>query len=113
MDHNTENVINEIVKRRPGRPNFFTSEEQKEKMKISSQRHYQKVCEQRKEDVRLYYIENRDAIRERKRLHYLRQKAEQQNLVNQIRNTFFFDLWNYLFFILNKYFIYNIKKTTT
>ena len=36
----------------------------------------------KKEDVRLYYIENRDAIRERKRLHYLRKKAEKQNLVN-------------------------------
>ena len=35
-----------------------------------------------KEDVRLYYIENRDAIRERKRLYYLRKKAETQNSVN-------------------------------
>ena len=71
MDYNTENTIIEIVKRPRGRPKIFTEEEQKEKMKIISHRYYQKVCEQKKEDVRLYYIENRDAIRERKRLYYL------------------------------------------
>ena len=76
MDYNTENIIIEIVKRPRGRPKIFTEEEQKETMKIISQRHYQKACEQKKEDVRLYYIENRDAIRERKRLHYLRKKQK-------------------------------------
>ena len=82
MDHNTENSIIEIVKRKPGRPVIFTKEEQKEKVKIISQRYYQNNCEQKKEHVKLYYIENRDAIRERKRLHYLRKKAEKQNSVN-------------------------------
>ena len=75
MDHNTENVIIEIVKRPRGRPVIFTKEEQKEKIKIISQRYYQNNCEQKKENVKLYYIENRDAIRERKRLHYLRKKG--------------------------------------
>ena len=64
------------IKRKPGRPKVFTEEEQKEKVKIISQRYYQKNSEQKKENVRLYYIENRDAIRERKRLYYLRKKAE-------------------------------------
>ena len=82
MDHNTENVVIEFVKRPRGRPRKFTAEEQKEKVKIISQRYYQNNCEKKKEDVRLYYIENRDAIRERKRLHYLRKKAEKQNSVN-------------------------------
>ena len=81
MDHNTENVIIEIVKRPRGRPKIFTEEEQKEKVKRISQRYYQNNCEQTK-NVRLYYIENRDAIRERKRLHYLRKKAEKQHSVN-------------------------------
>ena len=82
MDHNTENVIIEIVKRPRGRPRLFTEEEQKEKVRIQSRKYYQQICENKKEDVRLYYIENRDAIRERKRLHYLKNKAEQHNLVN-------------------------------
>ena len=82
MDHNTENVIIEIVKRPRGRPRLFTEEEQKEKVKIQSRKYYEQICEKKKEDVRLYYIENRDAIRERKRLHYLRKKAEKQNSVN-------------------------------
>jgi len=76
-------IMDQIPTKRPrGRPKIFTEHEQKEKMKIISQRYYQKVCEQKKEDVRLYYIENRDAIRERKRLYYLRQKEEKINLVN-------------------------------
>ena len=81
MDHNTEYVIIEIVRRPRGRPKIFTEEEQKEKVKIQSRKYYEQICE-KKEDVRLYYIENRDAIRERKRLHYLRKKAEKQNSVN-------------------------------
>ena len=82
MDYNTENNLIEVVKRKRGRPKIFTEEEQKEKMKIISHRYYEKVCTQKKEDVRLYYIDNRDAIRERKRLYYLRKKSEKQNLVN-------------------------------
>ena len=82
MDHNTENVIIEIIKRPRGRPKIFTEEEQKEKVRIQSRKYYQQICVKKKEDVRLYYIENRDAIRERKRLHYLRKKAEKQNSVN-------------------------------
>ena len=70
------------TKRPRGRPKIFTEEEQKEKVKIQSHKYYERICEKRKEDVRLYYIANRDAIRERKRLHYLRRKAEKQNLVN-------------------------------
>ena len=81
MDHNTENVIIEIVKCKPGRPVIFTKEEQKEKVKIISQRYYQNNCEQKKEYVKSYYIENRDAVRERKRLYYLRKKSEKQNVV--------------------------------
>jgi len=76
-------IMDQIPTKRPrGRPKIFTNDEQKEKMKIISHIYYQKVCEQKKEDVRLYYIENRDAIRERKRLYYLRQKEEKLNLVN-------------------------------
>ena len=80
MDHNTENVIIEIVKRPRGRPKILTEEEHKEKVEIQPRKYCEQICEQ-KEDVRLYYIENRDAIRERKRLHYLRKKAEKQNSV--------------------------------
>ena len=82
MDYNTENTIIEIVKRPRGRPKIFTAEEQKEKTKIISQRYYQNNCEQKKEYVKSYYIENRDAVRERKRLYYLRKKEEKLNLVN-------------------------------
>ena len=82
MDYNTENTIIEIVKKRPiGRPKIFTAEEQKEKTKIISQRYYQNNCEQKKEYVKSYYIENRDAVRERKRIYYLRKKSEKQNVV--------------------------------
>ena len=41
MDHNTENVVIEFVKRPRGRPRKFTAEEQKEKVRIISQRYYQ------------------------------------------------------------------------
>ena len=81
MDYNTENTIIEIVKRPRGRPKIFTAEEQKEKTKKNSQRYYQNNCEQKKEYVKSYYIENRDAVRERKRLYYLMKKSEKQNVV--------------------------------
>ena len=45
MDHNTENVIIEIVKRPRGRPKIFTEEEQKEKVKIQSRKYYEQICE--------------------------------------------------------------------
>ena len=48
MDHNTENVIIEIVKRRPGRPKIFTEEEQKEKVKIQSRKYYEQICEKKR-----------------------------------------------------------------
>ena len=49
MDYNTENIIIQIVKKRPrGRPQIFTPEEQKENTKIISQRYYQNNCEQNK-----------------------------------------------------------------
>ena len=81
MTHIT--TMDQLPTERPrGRPKIFTEEEQKEKVRLSSQRYYQNNSEQKKENVRLYYIENIDAIRERKRLHYLRTKAEKQNSVN-------------------------------
>ena len=60
MDYSTENTIIEIVKRPRGRPRKFTAEEQKEKVRIQSQKYYQTNCEKKKEAVKLYYIENRD-----------------------------------------------------
>ena len=67
-------TMDQLPTKRPrGRPKIFTEEEQKEKVKIQSHKYYERICE-KKEDVRLYYIANRDAIRERKRLHYLRKK---------------------------------------
>ena len=80
MDHNTGNTIIEIAKRPRGRPKVFTEEEQVETMKTVSQRYYQKKhSEQKKEHVRLYYVENRDALRERTRSYDLRKKAEKSD----------------------------------
>ena len=36
------------IKRKPGRPKVFTEEEQKEKVRIISQRYYQKNSEKKK-----------------------------------------------------------------
>ena len=70
-------TMDQLQTKRPrGRPQIFTPEEQKEKTKIISQRYYQNNCEQKKEYVKSYYIENRDAVRERKRLYYLRKKKK-------------------------------------
>ena len=47
MDYNTENIISEIVKRPRGRPKMFTNAEQKEQMKIQSQKYDQTICEKK------------------------------------------------------------------
>ena len=69
MDHNTENVIIEIVKRKPGRPKIFTEEEQKEKVKIISQRYYQKIANKKKKmldyiilKIEMLYVSENDYI---------------------------------------------------
>ena len=69
MDHNTENVIIEIVKRPRGRPRLFTEEEQKEKVRIQSRKYYQQICEKKKKmldyiilKIEMLYVSENDYI---------------------------------------------------
>ena len=57
------------IKRKPGRPKVFTEEEQKEKVRIISQRYYQKNSEKKKKmldyiilKIEMLYVSENDYI---------------------------------------------------